>query len=261
MSVVFLHGFLSSPATWENVVHELSIDAQYTHKPWLPGHGLAPWFCGETFVDAVDAVAARLPTTPSVVVGYSLGARLALGLAARHPERVARAVLVGVNPGLREDEAREVRLAEDEARANTLEGACDLDAFVERWEKLPLFDTQKTLPPSRQDARRLERRTHTPHGIAWALRALSLGAMPCWDDLSQIAPHIDLITGARDDKFTKIARELAATDHRTRHVVVDGAGHDVVLEAPEALARVLAKLLDRSLFPSSASFIPHPEAS
>jgi 2-succinyl-6-hydroxy-2,4-cyclohexadiene-1-carboxylate synthase len=261
MSVVFLHGFLGSPGAWDEVVSATHVDASYTQKPWLPGHGFAPWFCGESFVDAVDALAARLPKTPSTVIGYSLGARLALGLAARHPTRVARAVLVGVNPGLRDDKARQARLAEDEAYAKTLEGARDLDAFVARWENLPLFETQKTLSSPRQSARRLERQTHTAHGIAWALRTLSLGAMPCWDDLSKLAPHIDLITGARDEKFTTIARALAATDRRTRHVILDGAGHDVVLEAPERLARVLAELLDRSLLSSSASFIPPPEAS
>ena len=261
MKTVFLHGFLGSPRAWHAVVDALLLDASYTLSPWLPGHGHVPWFSGASFLDAIDALAGELPNAPSVLVGYSLGARLALGLCARHPSRVARAVLIGVNPGLRDPAARAARLADDTALANTLEGARDLNAFVERWERQPLFASQEALADSVRQARRRERQGHTPEGIAWALRVLSLGAMPCWDDLSLIPSRVDLITGSRDEKFTQLARGLAATSSRSTHHEIEGAGHDVVLEAPHRVARILSDCLGMTHAVPDTSLLPHSEAS
>src|SRR4051812_30010155 len=84
--------------------------------PWLPGHG--PAVVPSSFAACVDALAAELaPHAPFDLLGYSLGARVALGLVARHPHLVRRAVLVSVHPGLASDVARAARVAEDEAWA------------------------------------------------------------------------------------------------------------------------------------------------
>src|SRR6185369_6950562 len=85
-----------------------------------------------------------------VVVGYSLGARVALGLVATR--RAARAILVSVNPGLAEAE-RPARRASDAAWAR-MARARGIDDFVDAWEAQPLFETQQRVPPGRRDARR-----------------------------------------------------------------------------------------------------------
>lgn len=255
MKLVFLHGLLGAPGMWHRVEAALArVATGYeAYALLLPGHTTAPWLLDApahyvAFDDVVDALATRLPPTaagePLCLVGYSLGARLALGLCARHPERIARAVLVGVHPGFRDEAARTARVAFDEGLAAQLEKD-GLEAFCDSWEKLPVFASQATLPPDLRAARRSERLAHEPAALAWAMRALTLGRMPARDDLAALAPTIHLVTGALDEKFTAVNALLARTaPQRTTHCIVEGAGHDLALEAPAALASIIKQLCD-----------------
>jgi 2-succinyl-6-hydroxy-2,4-cyclohexadiene-1-carboxylate synthase len=178
----------------------------------------------------------HLPAEGATLVGYSLGARLALCLALRHPARVRAAVLVGGTPGLRTEDERASRRRDDARLADDLlrDG---LAAFVDRWEALPLFATQRALPDEAQRRRRAQREGHTPAGLAWSLRTLGTGAMPSlWEALPGCEVPLRWITGARDEKFTAIARAVCAVCPAATHEVITDAGHDVVL------ARVVAVL-------------------
>ena len=69
----WLHGFLGAPAQWERVRSE-------GEAWWMPGHGPEPWVLpGAGFDEVVDALA-PWTTGRRVLVGYSLGARLPVGL-------------------------------------------------------------------------------------------------------------------------------------------------------------------------------------
>jgi 2-succinyl-6-hydroxy-2,4-cyclohexadiene-1-carboxylate synthase len=212
------------------------------HTVRLPGHGLTPWVPPARDFDAVvDAMVAALPPGCRGLVGYSLGARVALGMLARHPSRFTAAVLVGVDPGLPEGPAKAVRRAQDEAHARVLETE-GVEAFVRAWEALPLWETQRALPEAVRLRRRAERLGHTPRGLAWSLRVLGLGAMPDRRAYLRAAGvPVTLVTGARDEKFTRLAREY--TRGIVTHTMVQDAGHDVALEAPEALAAIVREAL------------------
>ncbi len=239
MSRVYLHGFLGAPAAWRAVT-ECAGDAD-ARCLQVPGHGLAPFTPPGSFEDVVDAVAAQALTDDRTeLVGYSLGARVALAIALRHPRRVARVVLVGVSYGLDDARDREARARSDDALARSLERD-GVARFVDAWESIPLFDSQRALPPERLAPQRAWRTQHTAKGLAWSLRALGLGQMPSYRAaLARSTVPIALVTGARDDKFTAIAREMLRMRSGVAHTVVEGVGHNAVLEAPDAVARVIA---------------------
>lgn len=238
MTTVLLHGFLGAPAQWDRVRG----GRPDTRAPWMPGHGPSPWTADATSFDAaVDAFAPRVwgDDARVTLVGYSLGARVALSLAMRHPARVRAAVLVGVSPGLDDPSARAARAADDDRLADALlrDG---LDAFVDAWDALPLFATQRALDPAVRATQHAWRRAHDPAALAWSLRALSTGRMPPMHDaLAATETPVRLVTGSRDDKFTALARAIAARNPRIAHTVVDGAGHNVALEQPDALRAVI----------------------
>ena len=58
--------------------------------------------------------------------------------------------------------------------------------------------------------------------------------------LARSTVPIALVTGSLDDKFTAIAREMLRLRSGITHTVVEGVGHNAVLEAPDAVARVIA---------------------
>ena len=219
------------------------------------GHGPAPWPSAVSFDDEVDRLAEVVRTSlgPGAhLVGYSLGGRMALGMLVRHPGLVARATLIGASPGLsdpdarairrREDEARAIRRREDEARARSLEVE-GLAPFVDSWERLPLFDSQSSVPDARRRAHRAQRLAHDPAGLARSLRVCGLGAMP---DLSAALARIEVpvtfVAGAQDPKFRALARSMASSTPHSTHREIPGSGHDVVLERPGPLASLLEEL-------------------
>lgn len=227
MRVALLHGFAGGPWAWDDVI------AAWPAPPALaaialPGHG-AP--IGASWDDNLERVA-RAIDGADVVVGYSLGARVALGLSATG--RIARAVLIGVNPGI-DDADRPARRAHDARWAARLrtEG---LAAFVAAWAAQPLFATQARVPAERRAARDARRRALDPEGLARSLETMGLAEMP---DYRQAARDgVALVVGADDLKYLAIARALG----RGRIETIADAGHDPTFEQPARLAAVLARL-------------------
>ncbi len=243
--IVALHGFTGAPASWDAV--RARSEGRWS-CPRVLGHG-AEAEGVESFDDEVDRLAMTMPDG-ATLVGYSLGARLALGIAVRQPARVGRLVLIGGHPGLEDGAEAATRRADDEARARALETE-GLEPFVNRWEALPLFGTQRRLPEAVQAAHRARRLSHDPHQLARSLRVLGLGGMPSrWLDLSALPMPVDLLVGGEDPKFRALAERFVAVRPGTTLRVVPGAGHDLTLEAPGAVASALA--------PSSPSRVPCP---
>lgn len=249
--LVLLHGFTGSAESWAEVAALLPVARDFEARPgWgtiaavtLPGHDpetpvrRAGGFEGT--VDDLAAVLRALGPGPAHVAGYSLGARLALGLGVRHPDLVGALVLAGVNPGV-EREADRGERRELDARWATLLRREGLEAFLRAWAAQPLFATQDGLPPERVAAQAAIRRRHRPEALADCLEVLGLAEMPSrWPALPSLVPPVRLVVGARDDKFAAIAARMRAVRADFELLAVEGAGHNVVLEAPEGLASLL----------------------
>lgn len=96
-SVVLLHGWAMAPSVWDELITALPAGWAVS-RPVLPGHpgsGLRP--VREDIDGWADALAPAL-ADDAIVIGWSLGAMLALALAERHPAKVGRLVLFGATP-------------------------------------------------------------------------------------------------------------------------------------------------------------------
>ena len=104
MPVVLLHGFATSSARtwWETGWLDLLTDAGRQTVPIdILGHGNAEKpHEPAAYANLEGYVAERLPVGPVDAVGFSLGARLLLGLAIAQPERFRRIVTLGVGRNL-----------------------------------------------------------------------------------------------------------------------------------------------------------------
>ena len=176
-------------------------------------------------------------------LGYSMGGRLALFVAATFPSAVERLVLIGASPGLADAEAREARRASDEALADRIERE-GVEAFVDYWESLPLFASQADLPTGMRRAIRRGRLANDAHGLANSLRGMGTGAQPALhDQLSGIEAPSLLLAGSLDTKFAAIAEEVAAAMPNARARSVPAAGHAAHIEKPAYCVRTIMAFL------------------
>jgi 2-succinyl-6-hydroxy-2,4-cyclohexadiene-1-carboxylate synthase len=210
------------------------------HEPLAldaPGHGAA----ADLELDLVEG-GAWLATAggAATYVGYSMGGRLCLHAALAAPDAVRGLVLISATGGMDDVGERQARRASDEALADRIE-RIGVPAFVDEWLAQPLF---ATLSPAAQG--RAERLENTPAGLASSLRRAGTGTQePLWDRLAGLRIPTLVIAGALDAKFVALGQRLAATIPGADLAVVDGAGHTVHLEQPEAFLDVLLPWLTR----------------
>ena len=241
--VTLLHGFTQSGRSWQEVISAMPAGWRFM-VPDLRGHGetrLRPGAtCSmEACATDLEMLWGHLGIELTHLVGYSMGGRLAIHVAARHPDRLLSLVTIGAHAGL-EREAREGRKLDDEALAERIEKD-GVEAFVNYWAGLPLFAGLERRGPSFVARLRTERLKNTVAGLTASLRGMGAGVMqPVWDELGRVTVPCTFVAGQLDHGFVAYARRLAASVPNGRIEIVPRAGHAVHQERPEAFTRVLA---------------------
>ena len=245
-AVLFLHGFIGSSADWRGVMEALE-DRFYCVAPDLPGHGSSVGLPSEAYtiegtVRRILDVLGELEITRSVLIGYSMGGRLALYLALRHPTCCASLFLESASPGLESLEERRSRREADERRAKRLETE-DFGRFLEDWYRQPLFAAL-----ARDEA--LLRRTiearwrNNPAELAKSLRGMGTGSQPSlWGELPRLRVPALAVAGALDEKYARVAKRMEAASPVISSASITGAGHNVHAEALERYLETLRDFL------------------
>ncbi|MFK7989488.1 MAG: alpha/beta fold hydrolase [Sandaracinaceae bacterium] len=229
-SLLLLHGFTGAPAVWDGVLSHLPTCTAL--RPALGGHG-GPLTSWDEEVDRLLGLLEAHALEDVHVVGYSMGGRLAYGLLARRSSRITRATLIGAHPGLEQEADRAARRAADQGWIDRL--ASGLPAFVEAWRALPMWASQARVSDETREQRNAIRLAHDPAGLAHALHAYGLAAMPLAEPETIEVP-VTLVAGELDPKHRTIAEGLVARFPNAKLAVIAGSGHDVTLEEPAALA-------------------------
>ena len=236
-ALVLLHGFLGDASDWSDLAPFSAADFDVIAVD-LPGHGAAYERPECSVAAAARTVLATLDAfgqKRAALVGYSMGGRISLYLAAHFPDRIGRAVLVGASPGLRTEAEREARAAHDAALADRLDGCAaphDVRRFLADWYAAPLW---ASVPDALREAWIDKRQHGDPEGWARSLRAGGTGAMaPLWDLLPALRVPTLALHGAADAKFAGLAREMAAASDAVTAAPIPDAGHAAHAERPDA---------------------------
>ena len=254
--VTLLHGFTQSGRSWQEVITAMPQGWRWV-VPDLRGHGETRTRPGapctmDACLGDLEMLWDHLGVEHTHLVGYSMGGRLALHVAARKPERLLSLLTVGAHAGLEED-AREGRRLGDEALAQHIEQD-GLEAFIKYWSGLPLFAGLERRGPSFVAQLRAERMNNTVAGLACSLRGMGAGVMePLWGDLARMTVPSTFVAGQLDHGYVASARRLAATVPHGHVEVVLRAGHSVHQERPDAFAHVLAAHLAAAGTPDSST--------
>lgn len=249
--LVAVHGFLGQPSDWELLFKKArafnlecqAVDLQQDYSEIRKGDFFNLW---------ADSFAARIQGRP-ILLGYSMGGRLAMHALIRHPHRFSGAILISSNPGLSVDaiSERSARIDRDEkwalrldAIAHSLEGEA-WESFLEDWNQQSVF-----LGGTENFQRRKE--DYNPSILAGQMRSWSLGNQrDLLPELSDLEIPILWIVGEQDSKYLALSQsfEKARAPHSDTQVWrVPEAGHRVPWEQPELFSeRVLHWIFERSL--------------
>jgi len=226
--VLFIPGFMQRGDAWRPVAELLP--ARYPSR--LLDHAEHSFEARLREIAEADA---------DVLVGYSLGGRLALRAALRSPESFAAVVLVGSTAGIEEGPLRVTRAEADEKLASWIE-AMPIENIVSLWERQPLFADQSD---SLVEEQRPGRLAHDPRSLALLLRTGGQGVLePVWHELRALDVPLLAIAGARDDGYTAAAKRIASVAPNARAAIVEDAGHAAHLQRPDEVARLITEFLD-----------------
>lgn len=239
--VAFLHGVLGQGRNWTEIAKDLVADPgiQATLVD-LPNHGRSPWTEDFSYVAMADTVADELrelaPGEPWVVLGHSMGGKVAMILALRHPDLVRGLVVVDIAPFSYGSVERDFTTI-----IRALRGL-DLDEISSRDDADARLTAAIPNGGTRAFAlQNLRRGRETP----WAWQAnldlleANLAALGDWpDDIADPGATYDgpvLWLNGADSVYVqpKVVPAMRALFPATRTVSVKGAGHWVHTDAPE----------------------------
>jgi len=219
-------------------------DRFYCLLPDLPGHGdnfnlpASQPLDFDLMADGVDRLIGQLKLGAVHLAGYSMGGRIALYTALKHPQRVKSLILEGSSPGIQADQARHERAALDDQHALRLQ-AEGMAAFIEDWYNMPLFQSLHRYPQLLHRVKQ-QRKQNDPGWMAKIISQLSPGRQPSlWPDLGALAVPVLLIAGALDLKYSELAIAMAQQIPRATVKIIPDSGHNVHLERPAEFAELL----------------------
>lgn len=245
--VVLLHGFAQTPTSWDAVTRLLQDRGHRTYAldlyRWLDerlSEGAGDISLGALCQHVAGTVRQVANVEgPPVLVGYSMGGRIAAETLVRHSS-LPLAGLVLESAGLGSaDEAARTALAERNAAWAARLREEGVGPFMDWWETLPLFASQHDLPAETRAAVRAERTSHGVESLAQSLEAW--GAQHQATEPETIAALIQAhdqglpliyVAGERDGKYAAVAMRLQAAGLPT--AVIPGVGHNTHLENPAA---------------------------
>ena len=240
--VVFCHGLFGQGRNWTQAAKALSTE----HRVLLldmPNHGRSPWTETFDYLELADLVGAELGDEPVALVGHSMGGKIAMCLALRHPELVDRLAVVDVAPVAYPSGREFVGYIE------TMQGL-DLASLGSRSEAEDALREAVPNPVVRSFL--LQNLRRSDDGWHWQLNLDLLGdSMPGltgWPAEALGEATYDgpvLWVGGADSDYIadEHAEEMDRRFPRNRRVLVKGAGHWVHSEQPEVFLEVLKRFL------------------
>jgi len=245
-ALLFLHGFTGTHATWHPVLEALENDYFIIATDHI-GHGQTEVpaeverFSMEEQLKDLREIIRHYGVKHVRLIGYSMGGRIALSFAVKYPSLVKQLIIESSSPGLQTEEERIARRQLDERLATLIERE-GIESFVQFWENIPLFDTQKKLPAIQRERIRKERLNQRIEGLAGSLRGIGTGSQPSmWEALESLSFPMTCVVGALDEKYVHLAKDMRAKNKNIEIIEVPATGHAIHVEKPRVFATIIEK--------------------
>lgn len=226
MKIFCLHGFFGKPQDW----HPLQLESHLTGNISYPDlfanpTGILPfWDWASLFNETVPH--------SSLLIGYSLGGRLALHAALQRPDLYKGVVIISAHCGLSSQQEKLQRLAKDRVWAKKIREE-DWGSLLQSWNNQSLFQNDNYhFDRAEGDFCR--------ETLACALEMWSLGMQ---DDLSKQLEKLSIpllfVAGEKDVRYAHLAEKLSlCCSHSTKWIASD-CGHRVPWQQPAQFINAL----------------------
>jgi 2-succinyl-6-hydroxy-2,4-cyclohexadiene-1-carboxylate synthase len=216
--LIALHGFLGCGRDWDAVRAKSECGLE--------------WICPDLFA-AGASFEPPVMNGPCWLAGYSFGARLALSWMQREPQRWSGALLLSANPGnFQSDQERAARRAADDRWAEAFRQDPWNDV-LDRWNAQDVLAGGTAPWRTESDYDRAK--------LSAALRDLSVAGQ--FTDPLRLPSNLVWMAGERDGKFVALQASMRDAGFPGTFPRVEGAGHRLLVEAPDAVSAALDHLV------------------
>ena len=241
MRIWCLHGSLQTALVWKPIGNAIesefgSVQVEAVNLYENEYESFGDW--REQFYEKVEE---QTKGEPSLLLGYSMGGRLAMNACVHRPSLWSGVIAVGADPGLISDDARSKQLQKDLEWARRFRTE-DIQELLNEWDSLPVFCGRSNCASreiSELDSEKISRFFDV------FSKARQGNMLPMLRKLK--TPPLLYISGCDDLKYTKIGQDLAAHCMPVRHQIIPNAGHRVPWESQDAFISEVSVFIDAVL--------------
>jgi pimeloyl-ACP methyl ester carboxylesterase len=240
--IAFCHGLFGQGKNWTQPGKALSSQHRVTLID-MPNHGRSEWTETFSYADMADSVATLFSADdPVTLVGHSMGGKVVMTLALRHPELVAKLVVVDVSPVSYDAGRREF--------AGYIEAMSDLDLTTLTSRAGADAALRSAVPNTTVRSFLLQNLRREGDQWRWQLNLRLLGdeleALGGWPDIDATSDVPVLWIGGATSPYVldDYAPAMERYFPRVRRVTIKGAGHWVHSERPDVFLEVLKRFVD-----------------
>lgn len=229
MIIVGLHGYWGSPSDFDRFQTAVGDVTFWFPDLFLEGHLDPSHSFGDWTKNFLHELKTRFGDQAIQLVGYSQGARLALHALLQEPARFEHAWLLSAHPGQLSEQAKRER-ADWIAVWKQKVMEEDWDHLIRDW------NNQEVFAGSGHGAKPKVSRALLAQALEnWSL----LKHRFTWKELREFKAPTTWVFGALDRKFLNVKEDLQKQDVAGDFWIVAGAGHRLLVDAPEILAQGL----------------------
>jgi len=218
-NLVALHGFLGKPDDWNFLHPSFNVHALDLSDPQFESKGLVE------SATIINAFAKKIPS-PRILLGYSLGGRLALHALISDPHLWEEAIIISSHPGLETEKEKQERLQNDEQWAERFLKD-SWNNLMADWNKQSVFNNQ----PAKSQRKESD---YSRKNLAEMLRNWSLGRQKnLKKEIEELTIPLLWIAGEKDTKFSTLAKTLRLRNKKSKVWLAPQAGHRVPWEVQE----------------------------
>ncbi len=242
---LFIHGTFGRASDWHEVRTILEEKGPHSTDAFtLRGHGTIPLDTGKSLLSSYAEQLASHLQERTIIVGYSLGGRIALQWAAEAIKTPQQALIKGLvlestNPGIYDIEQRNARAQLDQERARDIR-LLGLYGFLHQWYQAPLFGALARDPDAREQWVRDRIAHNDEQALATILEQASPGLWPDrWQELVTLPSPLLFIYGQEDLKYQAIGQRIQQLRPSAQCEKIANAGHNTHRVAPARFADLL----------------------